>query len=223
MSHRSTPRVSRWVRYLLEAAILCGLALAVLIPGGCGKSPLGPPMPATHNTITLPNGVLAYPGSLHSGEAAPAIPPATVPIRMEDSTHVESGLWKDSVDELGGVITMELEGEASFLTVLPNGLDEKTEIRVAVYRDYSAVDKRITEFHFEPDGLVFNYVALLSYRTSLKDGEKLELLYWEPEKGQWELSAEAVVVGGYATFPIQHFSDYRTTERVSLGGQRGSQ
>jgi len=33
-------------------------------------------------------------------------------------------------------------------------------------------------------------------------------------------AAKAVVVSGYATFPIEHFSDDRTSERISLGGQR---
>jgi hypothetical protein len=33
-------------------------------------------------------------------------------------------------------------------------------------------------------------------------------------------SSEAPVVKGYATFPIEHFSKYRTTEKISLGGQQ---
>jgi len=35
-------------------------------------------------------------------------------------------------------------------------------------------------------------------------------------------SAQAVVAVGYVTFPVFYFSDYRTTRRVSLRGQRGS-
>jgi len=29
-----------------------------------------------------------------------------------------------------------------------------------------------------------------------------------------------VVILGHATFPVLHFSDYRVTERISLGGQQ---
>lgn len=217
------------LRYLAEAVVLLGLALAVFVPGGCSQTPVSPVVP-TYNTFPLPNGVIAYPGTLLPGSDIAAVAPFTIPIRLEDTTVKEEGIWTDSVDTGGGVIALDMTGEASYFTVAPDGLDEKTEIRVSMYRyesrfffPESTSTERITEFHFEPEGLVFKEPSQLSYQTSLKDGEKLELHYWDPDKEQWLKSADAVVVNGYATFPILHFSDYRTTERVSLGGQRGAQ
>ncbi len=219
---RSGVRLTRArIRYLVEAVLLLGLALAVFVPGGCSHSPVGPEQ--TLNTFLLPNGIIAHPGTVLPGNELAIDAPYTIPIRVEDTTVKEEGIWKDTIDSDGGVIAMELEGTSSFFTVAPEGLEEKTEIRVTLFRLESAVDKRITEYHFEPDGLTFRNASLLSLNTILKDGEKLELLYWDPAAGKWLKSAEAVVVNGYATFPILHFSDYRTTERVSLGGQRGGQ
>lgn len=213
---------SNRLRYSIEALLLCGLAVAVFVPGGCSQSPISPADTPTHNTFVLPNGLVAHPGMTVPGSQV-AGDFSTIPIRFQDSTVTEEGIWKDSVGTTGGVITMDVHGEQSYFSVQANSLDDKTEIRVTVYRDESAVDKRITEFHFEPEGLSFRYTSQLSYKTLLKEGEKLDLHYWDPLSGKWLHSAEAVVVNGYATFPIEHFSDYRTTERVSLGGQRGSQ
>lgn len=209
-------------RYILEASVLLGLSFAVFVPWGCSHSPLSPDQ-LTLNTFSLPNGVIAHPGTVIPGGVQAGENPFTIPIRLEDTAAVEEEIFKDSIGSNGGVITMDVSGEESFFTVAEEGLEEKTEIRVSIYRLEAAVDKRITEFHFEPAGLQFRYASQLSYQTLLKDGEKLELHYWDPAAGKWLKSAEAVVVDGYATFPIQHFSDYRTTERVSLGGQRGGQ
>lgn len=212
------------LRYVIEAAVLAGLTLAVLVPWGCSRSPLGPDTIPTNNTFTLPNGVVAYPGSSLPLEESPDEPLA-VPIILDTTgtTGEEKGTWLDSIDLEGGVIDMDVEGEKSYFFVPTSGLEEKTEIRVTMFRRPTTVDKRITEFHFEPGGLQFRAAAMLSYHTLLKDGEILQLSWWDATSGKWVLSAEAVVVGGYATFPVYHFSDYRTTERVSLGGQRAAQ
>jgi hypothetical protein len=219
------PRLQRHVlRYLIEAVLLSGLATAVLIPWGCSRSPVSPADIPTQNTFLLPNGLIAYPGTTSSAGPDSLCGPQAVPIyRDTGSTIMEEGTWGDVIGATGGVIEMVVDGEASFFTVPAADLMEKTEISVTIYRRGDAVDKRITEFHFEPEGLAFKDPAMLSYSTILKDGEKLQLYWWDPTAEKWMSAAEAVVVGGYATFPIEHFSDYRTTERISLGGQRGGQ
>jgi len=114
---------------------------------------------------------------------------------------------------------MDLDGEISYFTVPEQALAKSNTIVVTVLRDQNAVDRRITDFHFEPEGLVFDLPATLSYPTPLKDGEKLLLYWWDKDREAWMESAVTFVVGGYAAFPITHFSDYRIVERISLGGQ----
>jgi hypothetical protein len=215
------------LRYLIEATVLAGLTAAVFVPWGCSQTPLGPAAVPTHNTFTLPNGILAYPGKSLPSTPVQDSTAQTIPIHIEpdDPTvdpGTEKGAWTDSIGAQGGVIDMAVEGETSFFFVPVNGVLEKTEIQVRMYRRDDIADRRITEFHFSPDGLRFYNPAMLSYRTALKDGEILDLSWWDPAAQKWMQSAQAVVVAGYVTFPVFHFSDYRTTERVSLGGQRGS-
>lgn len=218
-SRRNTPR------YLIEAAILAGLTVAVLVPWGCSHAPVSPVAIPTHNTFALPSGVVAHPGTGLPETEESQSGPLTIPIYLDplDSVYAKKGTWSDFIDVDGGVIDMDVEGKRSYFFVPTEGVSEKTEIRITMYRRDDAFDRRITELHFEPKGLVFKGAAMLSLSTDLNDGEVLELAWWDPDAAKWLRSAESVVVGGYVTFPIFHFSDYRTTERVSLGGQRKDQ
>lgn len=211
-------------RYLTEALILLALAVLVALPWGCSQSPPTYSVPPVENTFTLPNGLIAYPGVKHDEtEVMDAENLGLVPVTFEpldDKNAEDLGTFGESLDDNGGIIFLDLEGEVSYFTVPDGALNKSAEIQVRVLRDESALDRRITEFHFGPKGLAFEKPAELSYRTSMKDGETLPLFWYHPEKAAWVLAARAVVVDGYATFPIEHFSDYRTTERISLGGQR---
>ena len=211
-------------RYVLEAAILAAVALVVMSPWGCSRSPVAPGTTAIEQTFTLPNGVLARPGRLlEETEPAPADAFTAEP-RLPDTAGTTGviGTFEDNLGSTGGTITLTLDGEESFFSVPDGALEKTMRISVTVMRDLNAADRRITSFHFEPAGLEFDKPAQLSYRSSLKEGAELELMWWDPAGEKWVFSARAVVVDGYATFPIAHFSDYRTTERVSLGGQRSA-
>jgi hypothetical protein len=210
------------VRYTVEALVLFLLAIAVAMPWGCSKSPMSPELNTVGNTFELPNGMVAHPGTKlpETKEASPD-DGSGVPMRAEEiSQHIEEmGDFEADLDKSGGYIPMDIDGEESYFVVPDNALAKSEHITVTVYRDLSAVDRRATEFHFGPKGLVFERPAQLSYHSLLKDGEHLTLLWWDPDKEGWVESASTIVVGGYATFPITHFSDFRVTERISLGGQ----
>ena len=151
-----------------------------------------------------------------------------IPFTLDSGTangtkYEEYGPFVEDINSTGGVITLTLNADTSYFIVPDAGLEKSTEIAVTVRRDLNAADARITEFDFQPEGLKFEKSAELAYRTDAKDGEKLLLYWWQARTGTWVESAEALVVNGYATFPVEHFSKYRTKEKISLGGQRGSQ
>lgn len=211
-------------RYVLEAVVLTAVAIAVVAPWGCGRSPVGPGSTVIEQTFTLPNGVLARPGVLlDQTESVPADVVPTEPKVPDpaDSTGI-IGTFQDDLGSTGGTIVLTLEGEESYFSVPDGALEKTTRIAVTVRRDLNAVDRRITRFHFEPAGLEFDKPAQLSYRSALKEGAEIELFWWDSAGDKWVSAARTIVVDGYATFPIAHFSDYVTTERVSLGGQRSS-
>jgi hypothetical protein len=211
------------IRYGIEGLILTALSVAVFIPWGCSRSPVAPDGTTTLGTFTLPNGIIAYPGEKRpetesgTGDEFSTIPIALDPLESEAKLE---GVYEESIDSNGGIVTMNVDEEDSYFSVPINGIRDSTVIRIEVFRDQNYATDRVTEFNFAPKGLKFSVPATLSYRTQLKEGEKLVLYWWNPAYGKWVEAAEAVVVSGYATFPIYHFSDYRTTERISLGGQR---
>lgn len=214
--------------YKLEASILLGLCLVVYMPWGCSKSPLAPGVPIVESTFLLPDGTIAYPGTKLS-DTEPASPDSalTTPVTMEpdsDTTGTTKlittvGTYEEEMDTLGGTVVMDLGGETSYFYVPKEALEERTIITVEVYRDLSRATEVVTEFHFGPAGLRFSKATQLVFPTQSVEGETMELLWWDRWLQQWMLSAEAIVVSGHATFPITHFSKYRTTERISLGGQ----
>jgi hypothetical protein len=216
-------------RYFIEAAILSLLGICVLAPWGCGGAPVAPVPASSALTLQLPNGVIAVPGS-RLDETVPAEPGtfdlAPLPYTLDSTTGstggklVEYGLFVEDITSTGGTITLTVDSDTSYFIVPEASLEKTTEISVRISRDLSAVDARITEFDFEPEGTLFDKSAQLAYRTELKDGEKLVLYWWEARNATWLGSAECIVVNGFATFPIDHFSKYRVKERISLGGQR---
>ena len=217
-------QIDRRFRYTIEAAVLGLLALVVVAPWGCSVAPVAPET-SVAPTFTLPNGIIAYPGTkLGEDTALPPGDSSTGPIYqapMEKTVNLE-GTFEESLDGTGGVVTMDVDGEVSYF-VVPDGALTKTEIiRITVYRDQNVVDKRITDFHCEPEGLVFDDPAQLAFRSAMKEGSRLLLHLWDTRDQKWVEAAETVVIAGYATFPIMHFSDYRVTERISLGGQQNA-
>lgn len=216
-------------RYLIEAAILSLLSLLVVAPWGCSSAPLAP-IPATAaRTLTLPNGLIVLPGTILGGndpaeagtfDLSPR--PYTLDSSAAGSKMEEYGPFVEDITSTGGVIVMTIDEDSSFFVVPDEGLDKTTQISVSVMRDLNAADARITEFAFQPEGLRFEKPASLAYRTDEKEGERVILYWWDAPKAIWVASAEAIVVNGYCTFPIEHFSKYRVKERISLGGQRGS-
>lgn len=215
-------------RYTIEAVVLGMLSLAVLAPWGCSSAPLAPAPGLPGRTLELPNGVIAVPGRL-LGETEPAatgtfglapLPYTLDTTSTKDTTGDVFGPFIEDITSGGGTIVIDMAKDTSYFTVPEEGLKTVTEIKISVIRDDNAADARITEFHFEPEGLKFDVPAQLSYASSLADGELLMLYWWDQDQGQWMKSSEAPVVKGYATFPIEHFSKYRTTEKISLGGQQ---
>jgi hypothetical protein len=216
-------------RYLLEAAFLSLLSTFVFAPWGCVTSPLAPGPASDALTLELPNGVVALPGRL-LGEVDKA-PPGTfelspLPYTLDSGIIIDTKLLEEygpfvkDITSAGGTIIMTIDEDTSYFVVPDEGLDKTTEIGITLKRDLNAADARVTEFEFQPEGLRFEKPAQLAYRTNTKDGDKLVLYWWEGRTGTWVGSAEAIVVNGYATFPIEHFSKYRTKEKISLGGQR---
>lgn len=215
-------------RYTIEAVALGLLSVAVLAPWGCSPAPRAPAPVIPGQAFELPNGVIAVPGRL-LGEVEPAAPETfeLVPLpytfdstTSKDTTRDMFGPFIEDITSGGGTIVIDISKDTSFFTVPEEGLKTATEISISVRRDLSLADARITEFDFEPEGLKFDAPAELSYATSLPEGELLLLYWWDRDRGEWMKSAEAPVVKGYATFPIEHFSKYRTTEKISLGGQQ---
>jgi len=218
-------------RYLIEAATLSLLSLIVLAPWGCGTAPLAPLPASDALTMELPNGVVTLTGRLLA-EVDPA-PPGTfelspLPYTLDSGTITDTKLLEEygpfvkAITSAGGTIIMTIDRDTSYFVVPDEGLDKTTEIGITLKRDLNAADARVTEFEFQPEGLRFEKPAELAYRTNTKDGDKLVLYWWDGRTRTWVGSAEAIVVNSYATFPIEHFSKYRTKERISLGGQRGN-
>ena len=54
--------IDRRFRYTIEAAVLGLLALVVVAPWGCSVAPVAPET-SVAPTFTLPNGIIAYPGT----------------------------------------------------------------------------------------------------------------------------------------------------------------
>lgn len=217
--------------YRIEASILLGLCLVVYMPWGCSKSPLAPGVPIVESTFLLPDGTIAYPGTKLS-DRDPASPDSALkaPVNNEpgeldplDTTGSTGGIvpivYEKEVDTLGGSIAMDIDGKTAYFYIPKGGLTERTTITVEVYRDYSRAEEIVTEFHFGPVGLTFVNTSQLVFPTVEADGETMELLWWNKWLQEWMFSAEAIVVSGHATFPVTHFSKYRTKERISLGGQ----
>jgi hypothetical protein len=169
--------------------------------------------------------VIAHPGEKRpETETGTGDDFSTIPIVLDplESEAKLEGVFEEIIDATGGIVNMTVDEEDSYFSVPTGGLNKSTVIHIEVFRDLNNATDRVTEFNFAPKGLRFDIPATLSYRTQLVDGEKLGLFWWDPVRGKWVESAVAVVVSGYATFPIYHFSDYRTTERISLGGQRAA-
>jgi hypothetical protein len=219
-------------RYKFEAATLLGLCLVVYMPWGCSKSPLAPGVPIVESTFVLPDGTIAYPG-IKQPDTNPASPdsalavPKTGQLESEDldtsgttGNVTEIGTYAEEIDSLGGSVAMDVNDRTSYFYVPREALSERTSITIEVYRDYQRANEVVTEFHFGPKGLTFSKTAQLVFPTTNPDGETMDLLWWDEARQQWMHSAEAIVVSGYATFPVTHFSKYRTTDRISLGGQR---
>ena len=187
-------------RFLIEAVLLAGLSLTVCLPWGCSGQH-NTTAPASNNTFELPNGVIAHPGTFTNESASSS----QVPIIYIADDPVEPILTVEAdVGALGGVVTMQVTAK----------------ITADVTREAVGVDQRKTQFEFGPDGLEFRVPALLSIRSTEPEGALLDLEWWDPANELWVRTAEAVVVTGHATFPVSHFSNYRVTERVSLGGQQ---
>jgi len=204
-------------RFLIEAALLAVLALTISLPWGCSREQ-HTTGPTWNNTFELPNNVTAYPGTLSDEIAVSTVAPTKIPLDDPDlvitSVEIVVGL-------LGGVVTMVLsENESAFLTVPAGALLSNENIKADVSREPLGMDRRSTQFTFEPDGLVFRLPALLTIKSVEPEGTTLDLEWWDPSRNQWVQSAQAVVILGHATFPVLHFSDYRVTERISLGGQQ---
>lgn len=209
-------------RYIVEALVLGTLAVAILLPWGCSRSPQNTMGPSLGNTFPLPNGVIAHPGTIKSEALWPSDPVYSTSPLLGDSSLLVTA-FDQVIGLLGGVITMPLgNNETSYLTVVAGALLSNTRITADVYREQVGLDVRHTEFHFGPDGLLFRLPALLSFKTAEPDGSILNLYWWDPAAQEWVVTAQAVVVLGYATFPVLHFSDYRVVDRISLGGQRGT-
>lgn len=202
-------------RILIESVLLAGLSLAVCLPWGCSGQ-VHTTGPDSNNTFKLPNGVIAYPGTLTNETASPSTVPIIIPAEEPGVTTVET-----EVGILGGVVIMKLsENESAYLTIPAGALLAETNIIADVSRENVGVSHRKTQFEFGPDGLVFRAPALLSIKSTEPEGALLDLEWWDPVGEAWVQTAEAVVVSGHATFPVSHFSNYRVTERISLGGQQ---
>lgn len=204
-------------RFLIETVVLAALCLAICLPWGCSGEP-HTTGPTWNSTFELPNGVIAYPGSLSDEFAVSSVAPTKIP--LGDSNLVITTV-EIVVGILGGVVSMVLsEDESAFLTVPPGALLSNANIKADVAREPLGMDRRSTQFTFGPEGLVFRLPALLTIKSVEPEGTTLDLEWWDPSQELWVKSAEAVVILGHATFPVQHFSTYRVTERVSLGGQQ---
>jgi len=217
---RTNPRF----RYTIEALVLGALAVAVAAPWGCSVSPVAPEQ-VVAPTFDLPNGITAYPGTkLDELTAGSEDGVATMPIQRDplEAEGSLEGTFEKDLDGSGGVVTMELDEETSYFVVPDGALSKSEVIRISVYRHQNIVSKRITDFHCEPEGLRFNEPAQLAYHSQLKEGSRLLLYLWDKDSQKWVEAAETIVIAGYATFPVTHFSDYRVTERISLGGQNNN-
>jgi len=209
------PRAKR--RFLIEIVLLAGLSLAVCLPWGCSGQP-HTTGPTWNNTFELPNGVMAYPGTFTDASAPAAHVPIVIPA---DDSCIYITTVEIEVGALGGVVTMQVsDSESAYLTVPPGALLANEKITADVSQEKVGLDLRKTQFQFGPDGLEFRLPALLSIRSMEAEGALLDLEWWDPVGALWVRTAEAVVVTGHATFPVLHFSTYRVTERVSLGGQQ---
>jgi hypothetical protein len=191
------------------------------------------PMPPARQ-LELPNGVMVQPGELlpeteedTSGvfAARPDSEGATATGLLDGLLRIVGGILRLPLIEkligpLGGQILIDIGGEHTYYSVPIGALLSPTKITVAVTRIENVRGDRITTFDFGPDGLMFLKPTHLAYRSALPEGSMQYLYYHDPVRRTWVLAAVAPVVNGYATFPIEHFSKYSTTERaVSLGGQ----
>jgi hypothetical protein len=142
-----------------------------------------------------------------------------------DSTEKsDTNVFTQHVDSAGGEITLRIENDTSYFVVPDEALSKEELIEITVTRNDGAsetfVDPITTVYDCKPDGLVFEKYAWLSCKSSKADGGVEFLWWWDEDKGEWALHATAIVTAGYATFPIEHFSKYATTQAVvSLGGQ----
>lgn len=226
------PRGTDKVRFAVEAVLLTALAVLVFMPWGCSKAPMAPVPPARQ--LELPNGVIAQPGELLSETqedtsglltTRPTGDGATATGLLGSLLNIVGEILKLPLIEkiigpLGGQILIDISGEQTYYTVPAGALLSPTKISVAVTRVENTRGDRITTFDFGPSGLLFLKPTHLAYKSALPEGS-MQYLYWQdPVRKVWVLAAVAPVVNGYATFPIEHFSKYATTERgVSLGGQ----
>jgi len=142
------------------------------------------------------------------------------------SVSVSGNLLGNTVGKLigwlGGELIIPIENtKDTSLLVIPQG-----SLLNAVYITASArfgSYQKATFYNFGPDRLVFLKPVSLVHRAREPDGAVLILWYFNPDTRQWEKSGSATVIGGVATFPILHFSNYAVTGQrsaLSSGGQQ---
>jgi hypothetical protein len=210
-------------RHIVETLVLGALAALVFMPWGCGQNAVGPVPSAGPEQFSLPNGVVARPGELLSGTSLidPDSPELGPKPEIDSTGTTETNVFTQDVDSAGGEITLDVQKDTAYFVVPDRALDKEVRIEITVTRDLRIATHVTTMYDCKPDGLVFEKTAWLSCRTWEKEGDVQFLWWWDEEKGDWYLYATAIVTDGYATFPIEHFSKYATTERVvSLGGQQ---
>lgn len=213
-------------RHIVETLILGALAVLVLMPWGCGQNSMGPVPLAAPEPFSLPNGVVARPGELLDGTSLidPNSPEMGPRPEIDSTDKADTNVFTQNVDSTGGEITLRVEQDTAYFVVPDEALSKEELIEITVTRNSSVsetfVEEITTVYDCKPDGLVFEKSAWLSCQSHKAEGSVEFLWWWDDDKGDWYLYATAIVTDGYATFPIEHFSKYATTQAVvSLGGQ----
>lgn len=180
---------------------------------GCSKNnPLGP------DYKNLPPSPMSAASSKSSADGN-SEEPAQTDLQITSVTYEGDRVYQ-LLGFLGGTLNIPLADYYSYFYVPPAALVTSLVLSVQATEGYNRKGEKITDYDFWPDGLIFEKSAYLEYRTPGVDGTPVQLWWFNPEKNAWEMVGAGKIRNHKCTFPIDHFSNYRTWEgSVSASGQ----
>ncbi len=126
-------------------------------------------------------------------------------------------LAKKVIGKNGGVIS---DSDNVKLTVPPSALKNNEEISIN-YLPFKSDEKNETNnalasVQFGPSGTVFNKESEVTIKLDKKPvTNSLSVYCYNKKTKEWDYVTDATLNGDYASFKIQHFSDYKVEEDIN--------